>query len=42
MSGSQKAYQTEQLLYKKFFYSMFRLESDKMTALILLLCDNIK
>jgi len=33
MSDSQKAYQTEQLLLKKFFDSMFSLESDKMTAL---------
>ena len=29
----QIAYQTEQLLSKKFFDSMFSLESDKMTAL---------
>ena len=29
MSDSQKAYQTEQLLQKKFFDSMFSLESDK-------------
>ena len=27
------AYQTEQLLEKKFFDSMYSLESDKMTAL---------
>ena len=33
MSDSQKAYQTEQLLLKKFFDSMFSLESDEMTAL---------
>ena len=33
MSDSQKAYQTEQLLWKKFFDSMFSLESDEMTAL---------
>ena len=33
MSYSQIAYKTEQLLKKKFFDSMFSLESDKMTAL---------
>ena len=33
MWDSQIAYQTEQLLQKKFFDSMFNLESDKMTAL---------
>ena len=30
---SQNAYQTEQLLLKKYFDSMFSLESDEMTAL---------
>ena len=30
--NSQIAYQTEQLLKKKFFDSMFSLKSDKMTA----------
>ena len=34
MWNSQIAYQTEQLLYMKFFDSMFSLESDKMTALL--------
>ena len=33
MSDSQKAYQTEQLLLKKFFDSMFSLESDGKTAM---------
>ena len=33
MRHSQMAYQTEQLLQKKFFDLIFSLESDKMTAL---------
>ena len=33
MPHSQKAYQTEQLLGKKFFNTIFNLESDKMTDL---------
>ena len=33
MPHSQKAYQTEQLLGKKFFNTIFSLESDQITAL---------
>ena len=33
MPHDQMAYQTEQLLSKKFFDLMFSLEGDKMTAL---------
>ena len=34
MPHSQIAYGTKQLWHKKFFDSMFSLESDKMTALL--------